>query len=163
MAESKNVVIGSLAILFGILIVAFPLIGVFTASIIDGTLCIVISLWLIMHSIQGFKDNTNNSLAFLILGIISLIIGLLIIGNIDLYSFFFGITFYIVGLILLIAGLLFIFMGEDKSTKILGYLGLISGILFNILGYYSMDPLVLALIIAAFLWIYGVYKILETG
>jgi uncharacterized membrane protein HdeD (DUF308 family) len=159
MVETRNVLIGVLAIILGILVLAFPLMGVFTASIIDGTFCLLISLWIIIHSIEGWKINKTNSLVFLVLGIIGFIIGLLILGNINLYSFFFGITFYLAGLILLIAGLMFIFLGEDRNTKLIGALGTIAGLISIILGYYSMNPYFVALIIGFFLIIYGIYKI----
>ncbi len=161
MVETKNLLIGLFAIIMGIFVMAFPLIGVFAASIIDGTFCLVISLWIVMHAIHDWKVNKTNSSAFLVLGIIGLIIGLLIIGNINLYAFLFGITFYIAGLILFIAGLLFIFMGEDRNTRVIGILGVIIGIVSIILGYYSMNPLFVALIIGFFLIIYGIFKIIR--
>jgi len=161
MVETKNILIGIFAVILGVLVIAFPLIGVFAASIIDGTICLLIGLWLVMHSIQGWKANKTSSSAFLILGIIALIIGLLIIGNINIYSFFFGITFYLAGLIVLIAGLLFIFMGEDRNTKLVGILGVIIGILSIILGYYAMNPFFVAVIIGFFLIIYGIFQIIK--
>lgn len=161
MVETKNLLIGLFVIILGILVMVFPLIGVFAASIIDGTFCLVISLWIIIHGIQGWSANKTSSSIFLVLGIIGFIIGLLIIGNINLYSFFFGITFYLAGLILLIAGLLFIFMGDDRNTKLMGILGMIIGIISIILGYYSMNPFFVAVIIGLFLIIYGIFKIIK--
>lgn len=160
MMETRNVLIGVFAIILGILVLTFPLMGVFTASIIDGTFCLLISLWIVIHSIEAWKINKTSSFAFLVLGIIGFIIGLLILGNINLYSFFFGVTFYLAGLILLIAGLLFIFMGEDRNTKLIGILGTIAGVISIILGYYSMNPYFVALILGFFLIIYGIFKII---
>lgn len=161
--ETRNILIGVIAIILGILVMAFPLLGVFSASIIDGTFCLVISLWIIVHSIQGWNTNKKNSFIFLVLGIIGFIIGLLILGNINLYSFFFGITFYIAGLILLIAGLLFIFLGEERNSKLIGLLGIVAGLLSIVLGYYSMNPYFVAVIIGIFLITYGVFKFIDTS
>jgi membrane protein HdeD len=159
--ETRNLLMGVFAIILGILVISFPLMGVFTFSIIDGTVCLVISLWIIMHSIEGWNVNKTSSIAFLVLGIIGFIFGLLILGNINVYSFFFGITFYLAGLIILIAGLLFIFLGEDRNTKLIGIMGTIAGVISIIMGYYSMNPYFVALIIGIVLIIYGIYKIIK--
>ena len=157
--ETKNILLGVFAIILGMLVMAFPLLGVFTASLIDGAVCLIIGLWLIAHGIHDWSVNKKSSIAFLVLGIIALIIGLLIIGNINVYSFFFGITFYLAGLIILIAGLLFIVWGKDTNTRLMGVLGVIIGIISLILGYYSMNPFFVAIIIGIFLIAYGIYKI----
>ncbi|NYB51920.1 MAG: DUF308 domain-containing protein [Methanobacteriaceae archaeon] len=161
MLKNRNLLIGLFVIILGIMVMVFPLIGVFAASIIDGIICLLISLWIILHGIQGWKVNRTSSSAFLVLGIIGFTIGFLIIGNINLYSFFFGITFYLAGLILLIVGILFILMGEDRNMKLIGVLGVIVGILSIILGYYSMNPFFVALVIGFFLIVYGILKIMN--
>ena len=163
MVETRNILIGVFAIIIGILVMAFPLLGVFSFSIIDGTVCLLISLWIIMHSVGDWNVNKTSSISFLVLGIIGFIFGLLILGNINVYSFFVGITFYVAGIILLIAGLLFIIRGEDRNIKLIGILGAIAGLISIIIGYYSMNPYFVALIIGFVLIIYGIYRIINRG
>ena len=50
MAEGNNVLLGILAILLGILVIAFPLFSVFTASILAGFAVIFLGIWLIIQS-----------------------------------------------------------------------------------------------------------------
>jgi uncharacterized membrane protein len=57
MAESRNVFVGILAILLGLIIIVFPLISVFTFSAIAGIGMIFLGIWLIFDGIALFFVN----------------------------------------------------------------------------------------------------------
>ena len=52
MAEGKNVLLGIFAIILGLLVMAFPLISVFTASVLAGFTIMILGIWLFVQSFE---------------------------------------------------------------------------------------------------------------
>lgn len=155
----SNVLTGILAIILGILIMAFPLFSVFTLSILTGFGLILIGIWLLSISFESWSNNKGMSIAALILGIIGIIVGIGLFGSILAFSILIGLVIYIGGLFLIIAGIVALISGKGAAGRWSGLLGIILGIIYLIVGIYALNPLYLAWLIGIFLILSGIFNI----
>jgi uncharacterized membrane protein HdeD (DUF308 family) len=159
MAEGRNALLGILAIILGILVMAFPLIGVFAASALAGVGILFLGIWLFAQSFESWESSKGISILLLLLGLIAIILGIGLFGNILAFSIFVSLWFYIGGLFLIISGIFSLF-GGNTAAKGVGGLGIVLGILYMILAMYAWDPFYLALLIGIWLIITGVFQLL---
>lgn len=159
MAEGRNVLIGIVGILLGLIVIVFPLISVATFSVLAGIGIIFLGIWLLVQSFKVLGKNLAAGIAGLILAFIALMFGIVFIGNIAAFSFLIFLALYIVGLFLIITGITALFSGADIKARVTGVLGIVFGILYMVLGVYVGNPLYLAVIIGAFLIIAGIMEI----
>ncbi len=156
MAEGNNVLLGILAILLGILVIAFPLFSVFTASVLAGFAVIFLGIWLIIQSSETWGASKGASIAFLILGFIAIIGGIGLFGHVLVFSILASFWIYFAGFFLIISGIMSLFVKEGAVAKGSGGLGVILGILYIILGAYAWNPIYLAFLIGIWLIIEGI-------
>ncbi len=156
MAEGNNILLGILAVILGILVIAFPLFSVFTVSALAGFAIMLLGIWLLVQSFGTWGASKAASIAYLILGIIAIICGIGLFGHILLFSFLASIWLYFVGFFLIISGIMSLFAKEGNAGKGSGGMGIILGILYIILGTYAWDPYYLALLIGIWLIIDGI-------
>ena len=165
MAVERNVLIGFLAIILGLLVIAFPLVSVFTLSVLTGIGIIFIGIWLLLQSFKTWSSSKGLSIAALILGIVGIVVGLGLFGKILAFSIFIGIVIYIGGLFLIIAGIIGLISGfltgEGPVSKWGGFFGIILGALYMVIGVYALNPLYLAALIGIFLIITGIFEFLH--
>ena len=64
MAEGHNVLLGILAIILGILVIAFPLFSVFAASVLAGFAIIFLGIWLLVQSFGTWTASKGASIAY---------------------------------------------------------------------------------------------------
>ncbi len=95
MAEGHNVLLGILAIILGILIIVFPLISVFTLSVLLGIGIIFLGIWFFVQMSRVWASSKAASIAYLILGIIGIIAGIGLIGNIVALAFLSSFILYL--------------------------------------------------------------------
>jgi membrane protein HdeD len=157
--EGRNMLTGILAIILGLLVIAFPVIGVWTISVIAGFSIIILGIWLIIQAFELRSAGKAAGIANVILGVIAIIIGLGLFGNILAFSFLASFFFYFAGFFLLISGIMALVAGEGTSRTGVGGLGVVLGILYIILGAYAWNPLYLALLIGVFLIVYGISRL----
>ena len=160
MAEGRNVLLGILAILLGLIVIAFPLISVFVLSSIVGIGLIFIGVWLLAQSFEIWNSNKGVSIAALILGILGIIVGIGLFGKIVAFSILVGLIIYIGGLFLIISGIISLVSGQGSAGRWGGLLGIILGILYIIVGVYALNPLYLAFIIGLWLILTGLFMII---
>jgi len=160
MAEGRNVLLGILAILLGLIVIAFPLISVFVLSSIVGIGLIFIGVWLLAQSFEIWSSNKGVSIAALILGILGIIVGIGLFGKIVAFSILVGLIIYIGGLFLIISGIISLVSGQGSAGRWGGLLGIILGILYIIVGVYALNPLYLAFIIGLWLILTGLFMII---
>ncbi|KAF5073597.1 DUF308 domain-containing protein [Methanobacterium aggregans] len=158
MAEGKNVLLGIFAIILGLLVMAFPLISVFTASVLAGFTLIILGIWLFVQSFETWETSKAMSIASLILGVLAVIVGIGLFGRIVAFSIFAGLWFYIGGFFLVITGILSLFSDGSTTSKGAGGAGIILGILYMILGMYAWNPYYLAMLIGLWLIIAGIME-----
>lgn len=159
MIESKNVLIGIISIILGLIVIIFPFISVFTLSHIAGVGLIFLGIWFIF---QIFK---SKSLAIgavnLIISIFSIMLGLIFIADIKTFQLFMFLAVYLVGFLLALAGISSLLSGEGVKGKVIGVLGIIIGLLFVILGAYMGNTFVSAALIGGFLILAGMMEIFD--
>ncbi|WJI09213.1 DUF308 domain-containing protein [Methanobacterium sp. CWC-01] len=158
MAETKNVFIGILAVILGLIVILFPLISVSTFSVIAGVGIIFLGIWILAQSFKA--KSLAAGIADLIIAIFAIMLGIVFIGDIKAFQFFSSLALYIVGLFVALSGLTSL-SGEGTKGKAIGILGIILGVLFIVMGTYAYNPLVLAAIIGAFLIIAGIMEIFD--
>ena len=156
MAEEKNVLLGILAIILGILVMAFPLFSVFSASVLAGLAIIFLGIWLLSQSFGTWSKSKAASIAYLILGLIAVIGGIGLFGDVLAMSFLASFWLYFAGFFLIVSGIMSFFTQEGTPGKGVGGLGIILGILYIILGAYAWNPLYLAFLIGFWLIIQGI-------
>jgi len=156
MAEGNNVLLGILAIILGILVMAFPLFSVFTASVLAGFAIVFLGIWLLVQSFGIWGTSKGASIAYLILGLIAIVGGIGLFGSILAFSFLASFWLYFAGFFLIISGIMSFFTKEGTTGKGVGGLGVILGILYVILGAYAWNPIYLAYLIGIWLIIDGI-------
>ena len=156
MAEGNNVLLGILAIILGILVIAFPLFSVFTASVLAGFAIMFLGIWLLAQSFGTWGANKGASIAFLILGLIAIVCGIGLFGDILAFSALASFWLYFAGFFLMISGIMSLFAKEGTVGKGAGGIGIILGILYIILGAYAWNPYYLALLVGIWLIIDGI-------
>ena len=160
----KQTTISIIAIILGILIIAFPMLGVIAASDILGLSVLLLSIFLLANGVSEVEYNTTRGLINTILGILMLIISLGLIFNPSIFAFLTALTIYLAGIFLIIIGLIIIVGNRDNKYGFwMGILGIVLGVIYIILGTYIKDPLILGSLIGIWLLVTGVLNLLDNG
>ena len=157
MVNEKNLLLGIVGILLGIIVIVFPLISIFTVNAIAGIGIIFVGIWILIKSLRN--DSLAAGVAGLIVAVFAIMMGIVFIGDIKAFEFFTFIALYVVGFFLALAGVESLISGKGSKAKATGALGIILGIFFVIIGTYAANPFVLAALIGAFLIIAGLIEI----
>ncbi len=143
-------------IILGLIVLAFPLIGVVPAAVITGFLVLILGLGLLLGGIIEMGESAGLGILEIILGIIALILGIGFIFNPALFSFVAGLIVYIVGIFLIIVGIVGI-ISKAGNTRWNGVVALIIGILYVIVGsLFASNPVYLGILIGLWLLIMGI-------
>ncbi|BDZ70625.1 DUF308 domain-containing protein [Methanobacterium petrolearium] len=158
----KNIVVGLLAIILGLIVLAFPLAGLVAASVLTGFVILMIAIWLLIVGGSQLEISKTAGILNLILGIIVLIIGIGLIFSPALFAFLTGFLLYLAGIFMIIAGIIALASrNEFKNATWVGILGIILGILYIILGTLAFDPIYLGILIGIWLVISGILALFE--
>ena len=142
----KQTTISIIAIILGILIIAFPMLGVIAASDILGLSVLLLAIFLLANGVSEVEYNTTRGLINTILGILMLIISLGLIFNPSIFAFLTALTIYLAGIFLIIR-----------------ILGIVLGVIYIILGTYINNPLILGSLIGIWLLVTGILNLLDNG
>lgn len=160
----KQTTISIIAIILGIIIIAFPMLGVITAADILGLSVLLLAIFLLANGVSEVEYNTTRGLINTILGIIMLIISLGLIFNPSIFAFLTALTIYLAGIFLIIIGLIIIVGNRDNKYGFwMGILGIVLGVIYIILGTYIKNPLILGSLIGIWLLVTGVLNLLDNG
>ncbi len=162
MVNGKNVLLGVLAIILGLMVITFPLISVFTFSVMAGLGILFLGIWFVVRTSAVWENNKTYSIVYFILGIFAIIIGIGLIGNIVALSFLASFTLYIAGFLVIMSGILTISSEKGSSSVGMAFLGIILGILYIVLGSYIWNPYFLAILIGFWLIISGIFQFFAT-
>ena len=158
----KNKIVSLLAIIFGILIIAFPITGVVAVSEIVGLSILFISIFLLILGFTILDYNTSGGLLDIIYGMILLLISIGLIFNPSLFGFLAEITLYLAGIILIIGGVISLINNRTaKYGFYIGISGIILGVCYIIIGTYVADQYILGTLIGLWLIISGVLRLLD--
>ena len=159
---ARNTVISVIAIILGLIIIAFPLVGVIASADILGLSVLLLAIFLLSNGIAEVDYNQTRGLLNIVLGIIMLVVSLGLIFNPTIFAFLTALTIYLSGIFLIIIGLIIIIGNRDnKSGFWTGILGIVLGVIYIILGTYIKDPMVLGSLIGIWLVVTGVLNMLE--
>jgi membrane protein HdeD len=143
-------------IILGIIVMAFPLIGVIPAAVLTGFLVLVLGLGLLFSGIVEMGDSLGLGILEVILGIIALVLGIGFIFNPGLFSFVAGLIVYIVGIFLIIVGIIGV-ITKAGDSRWNGVAALIIGLLYVIVGtLFASNPVYLGILIGLWLLIMGI-------
>ena len=160
----KQTTISIIAIILGILIIAFPMLGVIAASDILGLSVLLLAIFLLADGVSEVEYNTTRGLINTILGILMLIISLGLIFNPSIFAFLTALTIYLAGIFLIIIGLIIIVGNRDNKYGFwMGILGIVLGVIYIILGTYINNPLILGSLIGIWLLVTGILNLLDNG
>lgn len=111
----KNKIIGILAVILGLIIISFPMIGAIAANVTAGFSIMLMSIWLISIGVAEIDYSKTKSILNIVLGVLALILGLGLIFSPAMFSFLVGITLYLAGIILMVSGLIILI--EDRHSN----------------------------------------------
>lgn len=158
----KNKFVSLLAIILGIIIIAFPMIGVIGTSSLIGLSVLLISIYLLVVGVAIIDYNKSRAIIDLILGIILLFLSLGLIFNPNLFAFLAEISLYLAGIVLIIVGVVALVNNRHARFGFyIGISGIILGLVYIIIGTYVADPIILGTLIGLWLVITGVLKIID--
>lgn len=158
----KNKFVSLLGIILGIIIIAFPMIGVIGTSSLIGLSVLLISIYLLVAGVAIIDYNKFGAIIDLILGIILLFLSLGLIFNPNLFAFLAEISLYLAGIVLIIVGVVALVNNRHARFGFyIGVSGIILGLLYIIVGTYVADPIILGTLIGLWLVITGVLKIID--
>ena len=161
---NKQTTISIIAIILGIITIAFPMLGVIAAADILGLSVLLLAIFLLANGVSEVEYNTTRGLLNTILGLIMLIISLGLIFNPSIFAFLTALTIYLAGIFLIIIGLIVIVGNRDNKYGFwMGILGIVLGVIYIILGTYINNPIILGSLIGIWLLITGILNLLDTG
>ena len=148
-------------IILGLIVLAFPLLGLVPAAVLTGFIVLFLGLGLLLGGISEMGESAGLGILEIILGIIALILGIGFIFNPALFAFVAGLIVYIVGIFLIIVGLVGM-ISKSGGSRWNGVIAFIIGILYIVLGaLVATDPVVLGILIGLWLLIMGIMMLFQ--
>ena len=158
----KTKFVSLLAILLGLTIIIFPILGLIGVSSLIGLSVLLISIYLLVVGVAIIDYNRSGAVLDLILGIILLFLSICLIFNPALIGFLTEITVYLAGIMLIIVAVVSLI--NNRSSRYgfyIGIAGIVLGLLYIVIGTYISNPIVLGTLIGIWLVISGVLKLMD--
>lgn len=160
----KQSTLSIIAIILGVITIAFPMLGIIGAADILGLSVLLLAIFLLANGVSEVEYNTTRGLINTILGLIMLIISLGLIFNPSIFAFLTALTIYLAGIFLILIGLIIIVGNRDNKYGFwMGILGILLGVIYIIIGTYINNPLILGSLIGIWLLVTGVLNLLNDG
>ncbi|MDD2643054.1 MAG: DUF308 domain-containing protein [Methanobacteriaceae archaeon] len=158
----KKESISIIAIILGVIIIAFPMLGVIGASSILGLSILLMSIFLLVTGVSEIDYSKTKCILYLIIGIVMLVLSLGLIFNPSLFAFLAALTIYLAGLFLIVIGLIILITSRETRYGFwIGIIGIILGVIYIIVGTYIQDPTVLGALIGIWLILAGILNLLD--
>ena len=158
----KTKFISLLAIILGLLIIIFPVMGIVGVNGLISLSVLLVSIYLLIVGTSIIDYNKTGAILNLLLGLILLLLSIFLIYNPAFLGVIAGLTLYIAGIMLIVVGLVSLI--NNRSTRYgfyIGIAGVVLGLLYLILGTIITDPIVLGTLIGAWLVISGILKLMD--
>jgi uncharacterized membrane protein HdeD (DUF308 family) len=149
-----------LLIILGIIVLAFPLLGVLPFSILTGFGVLLLGIGLILAGYVDIKTSKALGIIEIILGVLAIILGVGFIFNPGLFTFVASLFIYLAGLLLIIVGIAAL-ISKPGGSRWNGVVALILGLIYILLGYLIKDPFILGILIGLWLIISGVLLLFQ--
>jgi uncharacterized membrane protein HdeD (DUF308 family) len=158
----KSKFVSILAMLLGLIIIIFPIMGVIGVADLIGLSLLFISIYLLVVGVAIIDYNKSGAILDLILGIILLFLSICLIYNVGIFGFLAQITLYLAGIVLIIVGLVSLINNrQSRYGFYIGVAGVVLGLLYIVIGTYVADPVILGVLIGAWLVISGILKLMD--
>ena len=158
----KTKFISLLAIILGLIIIIFPMMGAISVSALIGLSVLLMSIYLLVVGVSIIDYNTSGAILDLFLGIILLLLSVSLIFNPSLLGFLAEITLYLAGIMLIVVSLISLI--NNRSSRYgfyIGIAGVVLGLLYIIIGTYISNPIILGTLIAIWLVLNGIFKLMD--
>ncbi|MGI6448636.1 MAG: DUF308 domain-containing protein [Methanobrevibacter boviskoreani] len=158
----KNEIMSIIALILGIILIAFPILGYIGVNSICGLSILLIAIYLLLSGVNEVDYQFVKSILNTIIGLILLIISIFILFNPNLIISFNGIIPYLVGIFLIIIGLIGIISDrESKYGFYIGILGIVLGLVYLIIVLFMSNQIILGSIVGIWLIICGLLKFID--
>ena len=158
----KSKFISLLAIILGLIIIIFPIMGIVGVSALISLSVLLISIYLLVVGVAIIDYNQTGALLDILLGIVLLFLSIFLIFNPASLGFLAEITLYLAGIMLIVVGVVSLINNRNSRYGFyIGIAGVVLGLLYIIIGTYISDPIVLGTIIGIWLVISGALKLLD--
>ena len=158
----KTKFISLLAILLGLIIIIFPVLGLIGVSSLIGLSVLLMSIYLLVVGVSIIDYNSKGAILDLILGMLLLFLSIGLIFNPALLGFLTEITLYLAGIMLIIVAVASLINNRNSRYGFyVGIVGIILGLLYIIIGTYLSNPIILGSLIGIWLVLNGVLKLVD--
>ena len=158
----KSKFISLLAIILGLMIIIFPIMGVIGLADLIGLSILLISIYLLVVGVGIIDYNKTGAILDLVLGIILLFLSICLIFNFQILGFLAQITLYLAGIMLIVVGVVSLINNrQSRYGFYIGIAGVVLGLLYIVIGTYLADPIILGTLIGLWLVISGVLKLMD--
>lgn len=158
----KTKFVSLLAIILGLIIIIFPILGLIGVSSLIGLSVLLMSIYLIVVGVTIIDYNSTGAILDLILGMLLLFLSIGLIFNPALLGFLTEITLYLAGIMLIIVAVASLV--NNRSSRYgfyIGIAGIILGLLYIVIGTYISNPIILGTLIGIWLVISGILKLMD--
>ena len=158
----KTKFISIFAIIFGLIIIIFPIMGLIKTSALIGLSLLLISIYLLVVGVAIIDYNKRGAILDLILGVVLLILSICLIFDVAIIGILAQITLYLAGITLIVVGLVSLVNNrQSRYGFYIGIAGIVLGLLYIIIGTYVADPIILGSLIGLWLIISGVLNLMD--
>jgi membrane protein HdeD len=147
-------------IVLGLIIIAFPVLGVVPFSVLTGIAVLFLGVGLIAAGLTTLDDNSAMGVVELTLGVLAIILGIGFIFNPSLFSFVAAVFVFIAGLFLIISGIVAISTRSGGNIWT-GLIAIILGIVYLFIAVFIANPFYLGLLIGLWLLITGILMLFQ--
>ena len=158
----KTKFISLLAIILGLLIIIFPVMGIVGVNGLISLSVLLVSIYLLIVGTSIIDYNKSGAILNLLLGLILLLLSIFLIYNPAFLGVIAGLTLYIAGIMLIVVGLVSLI--NNRTTRYgfyIGIAGVVLGLLYLIIGTFVTNPIVLGTLIGAWLVISGILNLMD--
>jgi uncharacterized membrane protein HdeD (DUF308 family) len=153
----KTKFISLLAVIFGLIIIIFPIMGLIGVGSLIGLSVLLMSIYLFVVGVSIIDYNTSGAILNLIMALILLFVSFGLIFNPMLLGFLTEITMYIAGIMLIVVALVSLINNRNSRYGFyIGIAGIVLGLLYIVIGTYLSNPIILGALIGIWLVISGV-------
>jgi uncharacterized membrane protein HdeD (DUF308 family) len=149
--------LGIILILLGLLFVIYPIYSASAVSFIAGISLIAFGFAAIIDGFSLLSMMAHMTVIEVLVGMCSIMLGILFIYSIDALSFIVGFQFYLIAFVLILIGLIGLFTRQGSLAKLGSVLILIFGIITVFLAAFSIEqPLFVAILVGVSLLVEGI-------
>ena len=158
----KSKFISLLAVILGLIIIIFPVMGIIGVSDLIGLSILLISIYLLVVGVAIIDYNKSGAILDLVLGMLLLFLSICLIFNAGIFGFLAQITLYLAGIMLIVVGLVSLINNrQSRYGFYIGIAGVVLGLVYIVIGTYVANPILLGALIGAWLVISGILRLMK--